>query len=74
MNKWQKEREEQEAREDRASILTLPRLLTRVVFFGALIGFLLWWPWTLGPRLLVCAGGLLGYLIVARSTALGRQM
>jgi hypothetical protein len=71
MNKWQRQHEEYE---DRGKELTLPKILTRTVFFGALIGFLVWWPWGLLPRLLICAGGVLAYMIVAYSTPLGRRI
>ena len=71
MNKWQKQREEQK---DRANLLTLPKLLTRTVFFGALIGFGLWWPWELAPRLLMCVVGVLAYMIIGYSTPLKRHI
>ena len=71
MNKRQRQREE---KEDRARELTVRRLLTRTLFFGALIGFAVWWPWALVPRLLLCAGGGLAYVIIAYSTPLKRHM
>lgn len=71
MNKWQRQREE---KEDRARELTVPRLLIRTLFFGALIGFVVWWPWDLMPRLLICAGLGLAYMITAYSTPLRRHM
>ena len=71
MNKWQRQREE---KEDRARELTVPRLLTRTLFFGALIGFGVWWPWELVPRLLMCASGGLAYMIIGYSTPLRRHM
>jgi hypothetical protein len=71
MNKWQTQRAEAD---DRAKLLTLPKLLTRTVFFGTLIGFLVWWPWGLVPRLLICAGGALAYMAVSYSTPLQRHM
>jgi len=74
MNKWQRLREEREDKEDRAGLFTLPKLMTRVAFFGALIGFLMWWPWALVPKLLICAGAALAYMTVHRSTPLGRHM
>ena len=71
MNKWQRQREE---KEDRAKALTLPRLLTRAVFFGTLVVLLMWGPWALVPRLLICAGGALAYMAVSHSTPLQRHM
>ena len=71
MNTWQRQRAEAE---DRARELTAPRLLTRLLFFCALIGFVVWWPWKLIPRLLVCASGGLAYMIIGYSTPLRRHM
>ena len=74
MNKWQRLREEREDRENLAGMLTLPKLVTRFVFFSALIGFLLLWPWALGPKLLICAGAALAYMTVRHSTPLKQHM
>jgi hypothetical protein len=71
MNKWQMRREEAK---DRARELTVPRLLARAVFFGTLGAILMWGPWPLMPRLLICAGGVLAYMAVSYSTPLRRHM
>jgi hypothetical protein len=74
MNKWQRLREEREDKEDRAGILTLPKLVTRAVFFGTLAVLLMWGPWAMVPRLLICASGALAYMAVGYTTPLHRHM
>jgi len=71
MNKWQKQQVE---KEDRAKELTLPKLLIRVVFFGAFVALLTWGPWALLPSLLICAGGGLAYMAIARVPLLKRYV
>jgi hypothetical protein len=71
VNTWQREREEEE---DRAQVLTLSKLLTRAVFFAALVALMMWGPWALVPRLLICAGGAVAYMAVRRSTPLQHYM
>jgi hypothetical protein len=71
MNNWHRQREQDE---DRAKALTVPKLLTRVAFFGTLAVLLIWGPWALAPRLLMCAGGVLVYMGVSYSTPLNRHM
>ena len=45
--------------EDCTRELTVPKLLARAVFFGTLVVLLMWGPWALVLRLLICAGGVL---------------
>lgn len=69
-----KSRRQHQIDEDRARELTPSKVLIRTVFFGTLLALLLWGPWELLTRVLICTGGVLVFVALMYSTSLKRHV